>query len=249
VAGCDVTGADIKRPWTLTTGLGFVAGYVDTVGFVALFGLFTAHVTGNFVLIGAALVQSSGNVLLKLLVFPAFILAVALARLFVLWLERRGREPLVPTLLVQAALLVGFMLLGWWASPVRDSNAPLAIWAGLAGAAAMGVQNAAARLLLAALAPTTVMTGNVTQLVIDAVDLSRGAADDVVRKRSVKFAGAIVAFGLGAIGGAFGYLYVGFWALLAPIVILLVLMLACSGRDVTVSGAAATPQAGPPLVR
>ncbi|MDU6748154.1 MAG: DUF1275 family protein, partial [Bradyrhizobium sp.] len=31
------------------------AGYVDTAGFLALQGLFTAHVTGNFVTLGAAL--------------------------------------------------------------------------------------------------------------------------------------------------------------------------------------------------
>ena len=43
--------------------------------------------------------------------------------------------------------------------------------AGLLLAAAMGVQNATGRLVLASQAPTTVMTGNVTQLVIDAVDL------------------------------------------------------------------------------
>jgi len=33
------------------------AGYVDTAGFLALHGLFTAHVTGNFVTLGAALVM------------------------------------------------------------------------------------------------------------------------------------------------------------------------------------------------
>ena len=34
--------------------LASIAGYVDTLGFVALFGLFTAHVTGNFILIGSS---------------------------------------------------------------------------------------------------------------------------------------------------------------------------------------------------
>ena len=36
--------------------LGFNAGFVDTAGFLGLKGLFTAHVTGNFVTPAAALV-------------------------------------------------------------------------------------------------------------------------------------------------------------------------------------------------
>jgi uncharacterized membrane protein YoaK (UPF0700 family) len=217
---------DIKRASAISIGLGFVAGYVDTVGFVALFGLFTAHVTGNFVLIGASLVHSSGNLLLKFLAFPAFILAVALTRLFVLRLERRGQAALAPVLLVQALLLSAFMLVGWAVSPIRDGDSALAIAAGLTGAAAMGVQNAAARLLLSSLPPSTVMTGNVTQLVIDVVDLACRTADESVRTRSARLVGPIVAFGLGAIGGAFGFLYGGFWALLAPIAVLAALAVA-----------------------
>src|SRR3954463_1939312 len=57
--------------------LSFIAGYVDTAVFIGLFGLFTAHVTGNFVLIGSQLVHRTGEVWPKLLAFPAFILGVA----------------------------------------------------------------------------------------------------------------------------------------------------------------------------
>ena len=48
----------MKRP-TLPTLLSFNAGYVDTAGFLALHGLFTAHVTGNFVTLGASLVTGT----------------------------------------------------------------------------------------------------------------------------------------------------------------------------------------------
>jgi uncharacterized membrane protein YoaK (UPF0700 family) len=218
-----MTATDPRRAAALTSGLGFVAGYVDTVGFVALFGLFTAHVTGNFVLIGSTLAHSSGSVLLKLLVFPAFIGAVAATRLVVLALERDGRPTVRPLLILQTAFLAGFLVLGWLASPITGAEAPLALWAGIFGAMAMGVQNAAARLVLSDLAPTTVMTGNVTQLVIDAVDLARGTADEAIRRRAVKFVGPIVAFAVGAIGGAFGYVSAGFFALAVPIAVLAVL--------------------------
>jgi uncharacterized membrane protein YoaK (UPF0700 family) len=204
----------------LAVGLSFVAGFVDTVGFVALFGLFTSHVTGNFVLIGSELAHSSGNVLLKLLVFPAFIAAVALTRVIVLGLEARQRSALPTLLVLQAALLCGFLALGVAATPVHSASEPLAMAAGIVAATAMGVQNAGARLVLSALPPTTVMTGNVTQLVIDAVDLARGAADSAVKTRSRKFVAPIVAFAIGSIGGAFGYIEGGFIALVLPVLTL-----------------------------
>src|ERR1700733_15899285 len=40
---------------TLPLLLSLNAGFVDTAGFLALQGLFTAHVTGNFVTLGASL--------------------------------------------------------------------------------------------------------------------------------------------------------------------------------------------------
>ena len=58
----------------LGVGLGLLAGYIDTSAFVGLYGLFTAHVTGNFVLIGSELARPShaGVLPLKFLAIPAF---------------------------------------------------------------------------------------------------------------------------------------------------------------------------------
>ncbi|CAN7320346.1 YoaK family protein [Pseudoduganella sp. LjRoot289] len=201
--------------------LGFIAGYVDTLGFVALFGLFTAHVTGNFVLIGSELARPGGSsVTIKFLAFASFVAAVALTRLYILWLERGQAAPLRSVLWLQLVLLLGFMLAGLAALPLTASDTPLALLAGTLGAAAMGVQNAAAKLLLANLTPTTVMTGNVTQLVIDLVDILRGGADTSIHRRCAKFLWPILAFGVGCAGGAFGFVYAGFYGLLLPAALL-----------------------------
>jgi uncharacterized membrane protein YoaK (UPF0700 family) len=47
--------ADTENHLLLPLALSLTAGYVDTAGFLALQGLFTAHVTGNFVTLGASL--------------------------------------------------------------------------------------------------------------------------------------------------------------------------------------------------
>ena len=56
------------------------AGFVDTAGFLALQGLFTAHVTGNFVTFGAALVNGTSGAFAKLLALPVFCAVVLVTR-------------------------------------------------------------------------------------------------------------------------------------------------------------------------
>ena len=106
------------------------------------------------------------------------------------------------------------------AEPLGGETGALAFAAGLLGAAAMGAHSAASKLLLANLAPTSMMTGNVTQLVIDTVDRLRGAADAATRARCAKFFWPLLAFALGCAAAAFAYRAFGFVALAVPAAIL-----------------------------
>lgn len=203
------------------TILSAIAGFVDTLSFVALFGLFTAHVTGNFVLIGAGVAGFGRGVLLKLIVFPAFIGGVVVSSLLIRSLsarhERQGARLLHS---MQAVLMFGYCLAGVWASPVSQPGSLAVTVAGIVGAFAMGVQNAHPKLIKRSGVPNTVMTGNVTQAILDAVDMLSAGTDESVRAAArTRFAmmmPAIVAFAIGAVAGALGYRYAGFWALLAP---------------------------------
>ena len=206
-----------------TTALAFVAGFVDTVGFVGLFGLLTAHVTGNLVLLGAEVVLPGHGALIKLCAFPAFISGIALARMLVLSRSKRGRAAAGALLLLQVTFLGASLLVWKIGSPFASGNAPLAIVTGMLAAAAMGVQNAGGRLAWRGLSPTTVMTGNVTQLVIDLIDRMRGAGDAELTQRMRRLFLPVVGFGVGASAGGFAALHALLAALLLPLVILAVL--------------------------
>ncbi|MDZ4790357.1 MAG: YoaK family protein [Hyphomicrobiales bacterium] len=201
-------------------GFSFVAGFVDTVGFIALFGLFTAHVTGNFVLIGASIAGDGAGALAKLLALPVFILAVVAVTLAVRRGEARGRANRAGLTVAQIVFLAAFMAAGGLLGPFTNPDAWAAIGVGFLGVAAMAVQNAASRLLDSG-PPTTIMTGNTTQAVIDAVDMLRGGSKDGTAARLRGLLGATVAFAGGAILGALGYLAAGYWCLGLPIILLI----------------------------
>ena len=206
--------------------LAFTGGFVDTLGFVALFGLFTAHVTGNFVLIGAAMAgDGHADVVGKLLALPTFVIGVAATRLFQLQRERQGRDTAAPLVAIQLAGLVAFMFAGVGAGPFAHGGGMHAIGVGLMGVLAMSVQNTAARSVFSRLTPSTVMTGNVTQLVMDLVDIAtRAPGMAAAGARLHKAWPPVATFAAGSLAGGLGYAHAGFWALLAPCIALAVLL-------------------------
>ncbi|NYE59570.1 uncharacterized membrane protein YoaK (UPF0700 family) [Duganella sp. 1224] len=214
---------DIKQG----AALGFLAGYVDTLGFVGLFGLFTAHVTGNFVLIGRALIEPSQAIFIKLLVFPVFIVFVALARLAILHWDRAGAKTLRNSFLLQLFLMLATVFCAWRAAPVIEASEPLTLLTGSLCAGAMAIQNAYGKLLLGKTAATTVMTGNVTGLVIELVDSLRGDPEAIGRCKKLTW--PVVMFAAGCMSGGLAFVQFGFHGLLLPCAILLAL--AGTARD------------------
>jgi len=213
--------------------LSLVAGYVDSITFLALFGFFAAQVTGSFVVAAAELVVDDRGVAAKMLAIPAFMLGAGIAAAIII--ARRGmkRSSLPLVFALEALLLAAFVALMLYSWPITDPDAWLGAIAGLLSAAAMGVQSALVRLLLRGVPQTNVMTGNSTQLAIDATELlyarlrpARVAADaDLAaqvaeaRKRFATVFAVLTGFLVGALGGALAYAEGGPWSACLAIVI------------------------------
>jgi uncharacterized membrane protein YoaK (UPF0700 family) len=207
---------------TVAALLSFNGGFVDTVGFLGLSGLFVAHITGNFVTLGAALVLGSHGILNKILALPEFVAVIALARLAGGVARRRGWPALRIMLTTEVILLAAFFGLAVTFGPFENADRPLALLTGFAGIAAMALQNALQRVHLASLPPTTLMTGSTTQATIDAVDLLAGtAAGDApaVRTRLSGMAMSVLLFAAGCAAGALLFWLAGFWCLAVPVIV------------------------------
>jgi uncharacterized membrane protein YoaK (UPF0700 family) len=201
--------------------LSFNGGFVDTAGFLGLQGLFTAHVTGNFVTLGAALVFGTHGVIAKLAALPEFVVVVALARLVGATLRRRGIEALRLLLAAKVVFLFAFFILAVALGPFPDSDSPAALLTGFTGIAGMAIQNAVQRVHFANIPPTTLMTGNTTQAVLDAVDLAFKLLADApaVNARFKRTVLGIGWFAGGCAVAALLYHWFGFWCLAVPVAV------------------------------
>ena len=199
--------------------LSMTAGYVDTAGFLALHGLFTAHVTGNFVTLGSSIVYGTSGTIAKLLALPFFCLTIALVRVFGHLLASRRDVREIRLFLGLKVILLFIACVLALVFGAADGNETVIILVGMPLVIAMAIQNAVQKIHLSRMPPTTVMTGTTTQLVIDAVDVFRadpGNDRDAIKDRMKRLGYTAVAFIAGCAAAGILFRYWNNWCFLAP---------------------------------
>ncbi len=203
----------------LPTVLSLTAGSVDIIGFLGLGGLFTAHITGNLVILAAHVVTGGDAPVAHVISVPIFVAVLGLARLLVAGLERVRVASLRPLLLLQFLFLAGFLAVCVAAGPSIDPNNANAIVAGMLGVSAMAVQSSLVQVSLTGAPATAVMTTNITRFMMDLGDMLFGHSQDgaaKARERAKHTWPAILGFAVGCGLGAECEAVAGLWSLALP---------------------------------
>lgn len=219
--------------------LSWVAGFVDTSAFIILFGIFTAHVTGNIALAGYAFVNSDEeSTITHLLTLPVFMLTVAGTSILARHARRKQWPVFAVLLTAEAIALVIFLIVSVSLSPslVLDVQDEYILPIALTGVVAMAIQNTLmkeAKGVFKSYIPTTVMTGNTTQLTIDLVQIfiskCASASDEKAalaleesRERIGRVFPVMLGFALGGLAATYFILISEtWWSLVIPVVIII----------------------------
>ncbi|HET9819921.1 MAG TPA: YoaK family protein [Rhodanobacteraceae bacterium] len=212
-----------RRKFHILVLLTLVAGFVDTAGFILLFELFTAHITGNTVIAIADIVHRGGaGALAAFLMLPIFACTVIVFTLFIDAARGLMRERILAIMIaLEAVLIVAFFVAALELDPTHSTpdGLPVIIVGGL-GVIAMAAQNTIAGALPK---PSTVMTGNATNIIIYVVRWLRALRrrDSALRERSRAqlqiLWPTLLAFGIGGALAAVGVVTIGYWSLLIPV--------------------------------
>ena len=213
----------LPRQSSLVFLLGAIAGFVDGVTFLTLFGLFTANMSGNAARLGVSAGDADWSAALTRFV-PIVVWTVVVVAT-VVFVETRGRgqdRELRPLLLVEAGLLAVFVVLGTALQDNGDIVPQSLAFYGLAviAAVAMGVQTSALRRAGGVGVHTTFISGMVVSLAED-VAAAWHRADRMAGARA-RMHGIVVVTVIS--GAALGALLLGeleLWCVAVPIVTLL----------------------------
>jgi len=195
----------------VTLMLTAVAGYCDTVTFVAGDNIFSAHVTGNFITFAYQMaIGGSAGAWIKLITFPVFIIAVIVGGWMASKSQRKNTVLFIEAILLMIAGLLAFIF------HLQQDQKLIMYTIVMIVVFALGLQNAFGKLFSKEThGPTTMMTGNVTQASLDLgriVFSKLQGADAMIsfKKQMVTVSG----FLLGCVAGAFAGREIGLSSLL-----------------------------------
>jgi len=194
----------LKSVRYLTLILTIVAGYCDTVTFLSADTIFSAHVTGNFVVFAYQVVHGSDvYAWVKLLTFPVFLVSVIMGGHIARIYNNKKLLILIEGLLLTVSGLMAFTL------PIFI--APNMFWryfVAMMVVFSLGLQNAFGKIFnKETLGPTTMMTGNVTQAALDLGEILRSRFRNFLGWHSLKnqlvlISGFLIGCVLGAVIGS-----------------------------------------------
>jgi uncharacterized membrane protein YoaK (UPF0700 family) len=205
----------------IPTLLSVIAGMVDLTGFLSLGNLFTAHITGNLVVVGALVVRGGRINPAQILAIPVFILAVA-ATWLLAWASGRRRLSLLRLLLlVQFLLLTCVLIFSVITKPSANPHGLRAVITAMIAVSAMACQFALLRLALPIAPSTAVMTGNLTNTVLSLLD-KHSRTQPLMAGDAERLTGSLhllVGFFGGCVVAAAAVTYLGDWAWSFPVVL------------------------------
>jgi uncharacterized membrane protein YoaK (UPF0700 family) len=169
---------------SLTMILALIAGMVDLTSFVTLGGVFTAHITGNLVVLAAVAVQGRSFNPAQALAVPVFMAATTAVWLMVRSKRKEDGAPSRSVLVLQFLLLLAVLAVCVGGDAAEHPRGLLAGAAVLLAASAMAAQNALLHLQIRGAPSTAVMTGNLVSVVISALDAFSSIPDRRAQARA-----------------------------------------------------------------
>jgi uncharacterized membrane protein YoaK (UPF0700 family) len=233
--------------------LAFVGGFVDSAGYIKLFGLFTSSITGNLVVACAALFKNTDGVFSRVFVTILFAIGAFITSLMSLRLRNvhRMNQWYIGVILISAEIVtlilataVAMYIESAHGFPVLDSWQCILV--GSIIALSMGIHSAAALEMIKNCPSTNVMTANIVKTSMAAANamylfsvaqgvkcragcaLENSEDNEKVREARVSMVDillVVLLFILGAGAGAALTVYISFWCLFVPVALLMVVVL------------------------
>lgn len=218
--------------------LSFVAGYVEAVCFVGLFRTFTAFITGTVLILVVEFLRD-GVYATKVLVAISFFVLTFVWTVIIRQLQARARRLRSILFGIEALLAAAFMLVGMIEEPLASADAPATLLVAFVAVMVGSIHSTTFFLVLAKRPPTQFMTGNLTNFVVNAVDMvGLGRKIDPLNSIEIletrfklwHYPTVFFTFFLGVAAGAWALMHYGFVALALPAMILAVASLASLPR-------------------